>query len=67
MYGTCVICVPVSAQSSSAPRLPPAPGRLSTMKGCPHTALKCWPMSRARLSTPPPALTGTMTRTGRAG
>src|SRR5687767_4894118 len=46
---------------------PPAPGRLSTMNGCPHTALKCWPTRRARMSTPPPAVSGTMIRTGRFG
>jgi hypothetical protein len=29
--------------------------------------LKCWAARRARLSTPPPALTGTTIRTGRSG
>ena len=51
----------------SAPMLPPAPPRLSTMKGCPSA----WPSrsasTRAVASVAPPARNGTISRTGWLG
>src|SRR5262245_55815755 len=49
------------------PITPAAPGRFSTKKLCPSRSESFCAISRAITSTPPPAATGTTTRTGRSG
>src|SRR3954470_2627392 len=51
----------------SAPRLPPAPGLLSTITGWRNASCSLLPTSRASTSTAPPAANGTMMRTGLFG
>src|SRR3954471_606903 len=51
----------------SAPRLPPAPGLLSTITGWRNASCNLPPTSRASTSTAPPAANGTMMRTGLLG
>src|SRR5215210_4775684 len=53
--------------TTSAPRLPPAPGRLSMMKGWPNTVVSRAESGRATESANPPGGKGTTIRTGRAG
>src|SRR5688572_26159899 len=47
--------------------LPPAPGRLSMMTGCPQRLLSSWPIARATMSSGPPAGNGTTKRIALAG
>ena len=71
----CVPTVPISSvwpsagerATSLAPRLPPAPGLLSTMKGWPNTRPSSGASARARMSVVPPAAKGTTMRTGLLG
>src|SRR5256885_10818308 len=51
----------------STPMLPLAPGRLSTMKGCPCSRASSSAARRASRSTAPPGGLVAMTRTGRSG
>src|SRR5512133_3847710 len=51
----------------SAPTLPPAPARLSTMNCCPNAFESSGAIARARMSVVPPAGKGTTMRTGLAG
>src|SRR3712207_2369872 len=53
--------------TTSAPRLPPAPGRLSTTKGWPNTVVSRAASGRATESAKPPGGNGTTMRTGRVG
>src|SRR3712207_2801560 len=53
----------VARAQASLPRLPPAPGRLSTTMGWPSALLISVPTSRARVSEVP-AEKGTMSRIG---
>src|SRR5258708_3646114 len=50
-----------------APRLPDAPGRLSTTTGWPHISASLGPMVRARMSMPVPGENGTTILTGCVG
>src|SRR5512146_3135098 len=47
--------------------LPEAPGRLSTMTGCPSAWVSLSATARARMSVDPPGAHGTMMWTGRSG
>src|ERR1051325_7690248 len=51
--------------TASVPIFPLAPGRFSTMKGCPNRSDNHWPITRATMSDTPPAAKPTMIRTGR--
>src|SRR3989441_8567850 len=51
----------------SVAMLPPAPGRFSTMTGCPSTGCRPSAIRRASRSFEPPGGRDTMMRTGRAG
>jgi hypothetical protein len=51
----------------SAPRLPPAPARLSTTTGWPSSGARRSASSRAVRSVAPPPWKGTTSRTGRDG
>src|SRR2546422_314677 len=51
----------------SVAMLPPAPGRFSTMTGCPSTGCRRSAIRRASRSFEPPGGSDTMMRTGRAG
>src|SRR5438270_644673 len=53
--------------TASAPMLPAAPGRLSTITGWPHFSLKFSATMRGIRSALPPAGNGTTMRTGFAG
>ena len=48
--------------TAPAPRLPEAPGRLSTTIACPHADWKCGASVRARMSIPVPGVNGTTMR-----
>ena len=69
------VLTPISSVSPSgadlatapAPRLPDAPGRLSTTMPWPHAACRCGASVRARMSIPVPGVNGTMIRTGLPG
>src|SRR6218665_3483662 len=50
-----------------APVFPAAPGRLSTMTGCPRLTDNCSAMTRAAMSTLPPAGHGTISLTACCG
>ena len=56
-----------AAATTPAPRLPPAPGRSSTMTGWPHRFCSRSANSRATISGPPAAGADTMMRTKRLG
>ncbi|CFN77952.1 Uncharacterised protein [Bordetella pertussis] len=51
----------------SAPILPPAPERFSTMTDCPSSSPRRAPSMRATTSVAPPAGKGTMMRMGLSG
>src|SRR4051812_42250968 len=51
----------------SDPMLPEAPGRFSTITGCPSACRSCSPTTRAKMSVEPPGAQGTTIRTGRVG
>ena len=69
------VLTPISSVSPSggdlatapAPRLPDAPGRLSTTIAWPHAACRCGASVRARMSIPVPGVNGTTMRTGLPG
>ena len=49
------------------PMMPLAPGRLSTMTGCPQASVSFCAMARTVMSTPEPAVVGSTMRMGRFG
>src|SRR5258706_13555568 len=53
--------------TKSAPTLPLAPVRFSTITGWPQAVVRCGPIARARMSEVPPAAKGTMMRIGLFG
>ena len=69
------VLTPISSVSPSggdfatapAPRLPEAPGRLSTTIAWPHAACRCGASVRARMSMPVPGVYGTTMRTSLPG
>jgi hypothetical protein len=57
----------VVAATCAAPIVPPAPGLLSTITGCPSCFVKRSPTARAMVSVPEPAVKGTTRRIGWRG
>jgi hypothetical protein len=57
----------VALAAASVPVLPPAPGRLSTTKGCPSALLARSSRIRVTTSLALPPANGTMTWIGRVG
>jgi hypothetical protein len=57
----------VALATSSVPFKLPAPGRLSTITFCFSVSVMRCAMTRATTSVDPPALCGTIRRTGREG
>jgi hypothetical protein len=53
--------------TTSVPILPPAPGRFSVTKDWPRWSVSHCPISRAVMSTPPPAAKPATIFTGRVG